>query len=150
MPSSAMLRRVALVRGAVSEERITFIIRVKRISELRTTLAVTSKFSLIFHHDYRGDTFLRNVSSNKSHTLSHIRRRHSSAKYLYTAISRGRLLKGRHLWVSTFIPAVETASKANWTLPVLRFSMRVNEYYEQGYQWSQYDHRRNGRRTIRS
>jgi hypothetical protein len=38
-----MLRSVALVRTDVLEERITSIIRVKRISELETTLAVTTK-----------------------------------------------------------------------------------------------------------
>jgi hypothetical protein len=42
MPSSGMLRRVALVRTDVSEECITSIIRVTRIGELGTTLAVTS------------------------------------------------------------------------------------------------------------
>jgi hypothetical protein len=36
-----MLRRVALGRTDVSEERITPIIEVKRINELGTTLAVT-------------------------------------------------------------------------------------------------------------
>jgi hypothetical protein len=36
-------RRVALVRTDVSEESINFSIRVKRISELETTSAVTSK-----------------------------------------------------------------------------------------------------------
>jgi hypothetical protein len=36
-----MLRRVALVRTEVSEERIASIIRVTRICELETTLAVT-------------------------------------------------------------------------------------------------------------
>jgi hypothetical protein len=42
MPSSGMLRRVALVRTDVSEERIAYIYRVTRISELGITLAVTS------------------------------------------------------------------------------------------------------------
>jgi hypothetical protein len=37
-----MLRRVALVRTDVSEENSAFIIKVTRISELETTLAVTS------------------------------------------------------------------------------------------------------------
>jgi hypothetical protein len=37
-----MLRRVALVRTDVSEELSTFFIRVTRIGELGTTLAVTS------------------------------------------------------------------------------------------------------------
>jgi hypothetical protein len=42
MPSSGMLRRVALVGTDVSEERIAFIIKVTRICELETTLTVTS------------------------------------------------------------------------------------------------------------
>jgi hypothetical protein len=42
MASSGMLRRVALVRTDVSEELSASIIRVTRISELGTTLAVTS------------------------------------------------------------------------------------------------------------
>jgi hypothetical protein len=42
MASSVMLRRVALVRTEVSEELSAFAIRVTRIGELGTTLAVTS------------------------------------------------------------------------------------------------------------
>jgi hypothetical protein len=42
MASSAMLRRVVLVRTDVSEELSTSLIRVTRIGELGTTLAVTS------------------------------------------------------------------------------------------------------------
>jgi hypothetical protein len=42
MVSSEMLRRVALVRADVSEELSAFSIRVTRIGELGTTLAVTS------------------------------------------------------------------------------------------------------------
>jgi hypothetical protein len=41
MASSGMLRRVALVRTADSEERSASIIRVTAIGELGTTLAVT-------------------------------------------------------------------------------------------------------------
>jgi hypothetical protein len=41
MPSSEMLRRVALVITDVSEEPSASIIRVTRVSELVTTLAVT-------------------------------------------------------------------------------------------------------------
>jgi hypothetical protein len=42
MPSSGMLRHVALVRTDVSEELGVSFIRVTRIGELGTTLAVTS------------------------------------------------------------------------------------------------------------
>jgi hypothetical protein len=42
MASSGMLRRVALVRADVSEERSASIISVTRIGEHETTLAVTS------------------------------------------------------------------------------------------------------------
>jgi hypothetical protein len=42
MASSGMLRRVALVRTDISEELNASIIRVTRIGELGTTLAVTS------------------------------------------------------------------------------------------------------------
>jgi hypothetical protein len=42
MASSGMLRRVALVRTDVSEELSTSFIRVTRICELGTTVAVTS------------------------------------------------------------------------------------------------------------
>jgi hypothetical protein len=42
MPSSGMVRYVALVRTDVSEERSASVIMVTRIGELGTTLAVTS------------------------------------------------------------------------------------------------------------
>jgi hypothetical protein len=42
MVSSGMLRRVALVKADVSEEVSASVIRVTRIGELGTTLAVTS------------------------------------------------------------------------------------------------------------
>jgi hypothetical protein len=42
MPSSGMLRRVSLVKTDISEELIDSIIRVTRIGELGTTIAVTS------------------------------------------------------------------------------------------------------------
>jgi hypothetical protein len=61
MPSSGMWRHVALVRTDVSEECITFIIRVTRMSELRTTLAVTSNWSKVRQ---------RNVGSYKSHGVT--------------------------------------------------------------------------------
>jgi hypothetical protein len=77
MASSGMLRRVALVRTVVSEEVSTSIIRVIRMGELGTTLAVTSNqrngkrcfyFTDSCHPDEGGAKFLRNVGSYKSHT----------------------------------------------------------------------------------
>jgi hypothetical protein len=46
MPSSGMLRDVALVKTGILEERIASIIRVTRIGELGT-LAVTSNWSTL-------------------------------------------------------------------------------------------------------
>jgi hypothetical protein len=67
MMFSGMSRRVALVRTDVSEERNASIIRVTRIGELETTLAVTSNDAHC-HPDEGGATFLRNVSSYKRHS----------------------------------------------------------------------------------
>jgi hypothetical protein len=66
MTSSGILRRVALVRTDVSEELSASIIRLTRIDELETTLALTSTDSC--HPDNGGAKFIRNVSSYKSHT----------------------------------------------------------------------------------
>jgi hypothetical protein len=44
MPSSEMWRRVSLVRTDISDERVTSVFRVERISELRT-LVVTSRLN---------------------------------------------------------------------------------------------------------
>jgi hypothetical protein len=63
MASSGRLQRVAIVRNDVSEELIASI-KVTRIGELGTTLAVTSNR----HPDEGGTKFLRNVGSHKSHT----------------------------------------------------------------------------------
>jgi hypothetical protein len=45
-----MLRRVALVRTDIPEERIFCIIRVERISDLESTLALTSLLTLFLVH----------------------------------------------------------------------------------------------------
>jgi hypothetical protein len=72
-----MLRRMTFLRTDVSEELIAFMIRVLKIGELKTTLAVTSNLSTL-HPDEGGDTLLQNVGSYKSHMAYHPRRRHSS------------------------------------------------------------------------
>jgi hypothetical protein len=56
MQSSGVLRRVGIVRTDVSEEGITSIIRVTRIGEVGTTLAVTSKRNTL-----QSNTFFRSV-----------------------------------------------------------------------------------------
>jgi hypothetical protein len=48
MPYPGMLRRVAVVRADVSEERIASIIRATRMGELGTTLAETNNRSMLF------------------------------------------------------------------------------------------------------
>jgi hypothetical protein len=71
---------VALVRTDVSEERMAAIIRVKRIGEVETTLAVTRSRSRVAdccHCDDEGNTCLNNVGSDESRTVSHFKRRHS-------------------------------------------------------------------------
>jgi hypothetical protein len=69
MMSSGMLHREALVRTDVSEELSAFFIRVTRIGELGTTLAVTSnRRTLHAQRDEGGAKFIRIVSSFKSHT----------------------------------------------------------------------------------
>jgi hypothetical protein len=52
MTSSGMLRRVALVRTDVSKELSASFIRVTRIDELTTTLAVTSNRRTLRRNSY--------------------------------------------------------------------------------------------------
>jgi hypothetical protein len=59
MPYSVISRRVTLVRTEVTEKNIASIIRVTRIGELGTTLAVTSKRST-----------LRSIRSSETSTLT--------------------------------------------------------------------------------
>jgi hypothetical protein len=71
MASSGTLRGVALVRTDVSEKLSASFIRVTRIGELGTTLAVTSNRRTLTdscHPDEGGAKFLRKVGSYKSHT----------------------------------------------------------------------------------
>jgi hypothetical protein len=64
MASSGLLRCVAVVITDVSEELIASFIRVARIGEVKTTLAVTSNRRTL----RRNTKFHRNVGSYKSHT----------------------------------------------------------------------------------
>jgi hypothetical protein len=73
MASSGMLRRVALVSTDVSEESSASIIRVTRIDEVETTLAVTSnqhqlqrKFIDSCHPADGGAKFLSNVATRRN------------------------------------------------------------------------------------
>jgi hypothetical protein len=67
MPSSGMLRHVALVRTDVSEERSVSIIRVTRIGKLGTTLVVTSN-----RHTLRRNTwFSHSISSQRVSVASY-------------------------------------------------------------------------------
>jgi hypothetical protein len=72
MASSGMLRRVALVRTDVLEELSASFIRLTRIGELGTTLAVTSNRCTlrapVATPDEGGAEFLQNVGSYKSLT----------------------------------------------------------------------------------
>jgi hypothetical protein len=87
MSSSGMLRRVALVKSDISEEHVASIIREERISELGTTLAVTSNRSTQF-------VFLRNVlqllvtanvvSSSMSHSALMMEAKRSSGSSVLT------------------------------------------------------------------
>jgi hypothetical protein len=60
---------MALVRTDVSEERSASIIKVTRICELGTTLALTNNVLCVdyCHPDDGGDTFFKNVGPYKSH-----------------------------------------------------------------------------------
>jgi hypothetical protein len=79
MASSGVLRRVVLIRIDFSEELSASIIRVTRIGDVGTTLAVISNRHTDFcHPDDGGAKFLRNVGSYKGHAAQHPRRRHSS------------------------------------------------------------------------
>jgi hypothetical protein len=83
MVSSGMLHRMALVRTDISEELSASFIRMSRIGELGTTLALTSnrrsmcrllvtatsQFTDFLHPDEGGAKFLRYVGSYKSHTV---------------------------------------------------------------------------------
>jgi hypothetical protein len=79
MASSGMLRRAAHVRSDVSKECVFSIIRVTRIGELGTTLAVTSNRST---QRRNCRVFLRSVLYSYKKSYSHTE--FSFAKYKYS------------------------------------------------------------------
>jgi hypothetical protein len=87
-------------RTDVSEERTDSIIRVKKISELRITLAVTS------------DTFLRNVCSYKSRTASHPRRRKSAISLLICNVESPSRGAAGVWWAQAAIPTAAPQTKS--------------------------------------
>jgi hypothetical protein len=106
---SGMLRRVALVRTDVSEELSAYFIRVTRIGELGTTLAVTSNWRALRKKYQGGAKFLRNVGSYKSHTASYPRRRNSS-KQIRNKRNEATLYWTRSSWKN------ESLGPVNWSL----------------------------------
>jgi hypothetical protein len=70
MVSSGMLRRVARVRTDVSEERSASFIRVSRIGELGTTLAVTNNPGTLPHSVTAQKTPFFLVTSVKTSNLT--------------------------------------------------------------------------------
>jgi hypothetical protein len=56
MASSGMLRRVALVRTDVSEELSAYFIRVTKIVELGSIVAITSNRCTLRRNNYEGHT----------------------------------------------------------------------------------------------
>jgi hypothetical protein len=80
MPSSGMLRRVAPLRTDVSEECIASVIRMIRIGELGTTLAVTRNRST-HRASVARYTYLAATHNRSTH-------RASVARYAYLAATR--------------------------------------------------------------
>jgi hypothetical protein len=71
MPFSGVLCRVLLVRSDDLDDRRFSIIRVTRICEIRTTLAVTSNGSTLYCHPDDGiNRFLRIFGYYKSHRVT--------------------------------------------------------------------------------
>jgi hypothetical protein len=75
MPSSGMLRRVALIRTDVSEERSAYIIRVTSIEVLGTMLAVTTIVSIAAN---LVTLMMEAIRSSTTSVLTRAARRHVS------------------------------------------------------------------------
>jgi hypothetical protein len=81
MVSSGMLRHVALVRTDVSEGLSASFIRVTRIGELRTTLAVTSN-----RHKLRKNTTRATRCNIPEDTIFHSHRRENLKSYIVITV----------------------------------------------------------------
>jgi hypothetical protein len=93
-----MLRRVALVRTDVSEERSASMIRVTRIGELGITLAVTSNRSTL-----RRDTILFFVDNVRTSTEKHLRASTAcyAESFTFLYVIDVRTSQQTHLWACT-------------------------------------------------
>jgi hypothetical protein len=68
---------VGLARTNVTQESVSSVFKMGRSRELGTTLVVTNNVIVVpssFQSEEGGDTFFRNVSSNKTHMAPHPRR----------------------------------------------------------------------------
>jgi hypothetical protein len=91
MVSSGMLRRVALVRTDVSEELSAFIIRMTRISELGTTLAVTSNRRMLRSSPILVTLMKEALSSSETSVLTRDTRRNIQKDTILHSLRRENL-----------------------------------------------------------
>jgi hypothetical protein len=108
--SSGMLRRVALVRADVSGKHSVSIIRVRRICELRTTLAVTRNRSTLRAHRFLSLWWWKNYVLAKrrflqephsvtlqKNNISHSHRRENLKSYNKFSVGQSQFFNLQHL-----------------------------------------------------
>jgi hypothetical protein len=96
MLNSEKLRRVALVRTEVSEERSASIFRVTRIGELQTVVAITSNLLNLLSHIISAQfSSVANVVSSSSILLTVMMESlHSSETSVFTRVTRRYISEG--------------------------------------------------------